>query len=156
MSDQKRIYKKALAPVLSAMLLGGCASSSVPTEQVIVGAAELDKPLYLIGSFNWWEVDEQYVLVKGRKNTYSTRVELIADGQPYDFIIADAKWSPGYTCGYHTKSKDHLLQLDKDVDADCTKRTNNFQFKPIENGVYQLTIDFSRDTPKVVLEQYSS
>jgi hypothetical protein len=152
MSKQRQIYKTLIAPVVGAILIGGCASSSGPVKQVTVGAATLDSPLYLIGSFNWWEVDEQYVLIKNGRDTYSTKVELIADGQPYDFIIADAKWSPGYTCGYRTKSKDHLLQLNEQVEADCTKRTNNFQFKPDENGVYQLTIDFSQSTPNVLIE----
>jgi hypothetical protein len=130
----------------------GCASSNRPLAPNNTGAAALDSPLYLIGSFNWWEVDAQYVFVKTGKDTYSTKVELIADGQPYDFIIADEKWSPGYTCGYRSKSKDHLLQLNRQVEADCTKRTNNFQFKPSNNGSYQVTIDFSHNTPTVLIE----
>lgn len=151
MFNLKQIIKPDIVLLLAVFLLGGCASSTGPTEQANTGGAAMDSPLYLIGSFNWWEVDEQYVMVKSGKKRYTTSVELIADGQPYDFIIADAKWSPGYTCGYRSKSHDQLLQLNEEVKADCTKRTNNFQFKPTSNGVYLLTIDFSQNTPRVLI-----
>ena len=152
---QKMLTRTSIAPLTLALFIGGCATSQSPSTQTVVGAASLDKPLYLIGSFNWWEVDEKYVFTEVTRGEYSTKVELIADGQPYDFIIADAKWSPGYTCGYRSKNTDRVLELNKSSDANCTSRTNNFQFKPTANGTYTVTINLSKEVPRVSLSQDS-
>ncbi|GGD71902.1 hypothetical protein [Lacimicrobium alkaliphilum] len=116
------------------------ACSSLP--QVIAPADPPDE-LYLRGVFNWWEAEEAYKLYKVSERLYTAEIELIADGQPYDFRIADADWSKGANCGYAEKETDEVVRLNRSVDADCYAINNNFKFTPKETGIYQFFIDFN-------------
>ncbi|WP_102794799.1 hypothetical protein [Bowmanella denitrificans] len=107
------------------------------------------KDLYLRGVFTWWEADENYKMQRLSDTQFKGEAELIADGQPYDFRIADANWSNGANCGYLTKTADELIVLDKPVQADCNSSNNNFKFTPKETAVYEFFIDFASPQPTV-------
>lgn len=133
-------------------LLSGCATnviSSLSKEQSYDG-------LYLRGVFSWWEADEKYKLVEQSELVYSTSIELIADGQPYDFKFADSQWTPGMNCGYANES-DRIIVVGETVRSNCETTDENFQFTPTETGVFQFTIDFSGfGSPKVSIDNLSN
>jgi hypothetical protein len=134
-----------VSAVFIASLLSGCATNVIDSftkEQNFDG-------LYLRGVFSWWEADEKYKLVATSDEIYSTSIELIADGQPYDFKFADSDWTPGMNCGYANKS-DKVIVVGKSVRANCVTTDENFRFTPSETGMFQFTIDFSGyGAPKV-------
>lgn len=98
--------------------------------------------LYLRGVFSWWEADEKYKLIELSDNVYSTTIELIADGQPYDFKFADSNWTPGLNCGYANESEKVMI-VGHSVNSNCEAADDNFQFTPTETGTFQFLIDFS-------------
>jgi|TARA_R110002111_G_scaffold54262_2_gene93880 hypothetical protein len=121
-----------------ASLLSGCATNVIDSfskERNYDG-------LYLRGVFSWWEADEKYKLLELSDRVYSTTIELIADGQPYDFKFADANWTPGMNCGYANES-DRIMVVGNSVRSNCETTDENFQFTPTETGTFQFTIDFS-------------
>ncbi len=108
--------------------------------------------LYLRGVFSWWEADEKYKLIELSDNIYSTTIELIADGQPYDFKFADSNWTPGLNCGYASHS-DKIIVVGDSVNSSCEAADNNFRFTPTETGTFQFLIDFNRfGVPKVSIQ----
>jgi hypothetical protein len=137
-----------VSTVILASLLSGCATNVIDsfiTEQNYDG-------LYLRGVFSWWEADEKYKLVESSSQVFSTSIELIADGQPYDFKFADANWTPGMNCGYANES-DRVFVVGDSVRSDCETTDENFRFTPTETGTFQFTIDFSGfGAPKVSIE----
>jgi hypothetical protein len=98
--------------------------------------------LYLRGVFSWWEADEKYKLVEKSHQVYSTTIELIADGQPYDFKFADLNWSPGMNCGYSSES-DKVIIVGSSVRSNCESTNENFRFTPKLTGLFQFSINFS-------------
>lgn len=124
------------------LFLGGCT-----TTKTFVDKLSGEKPdyssLYLRGSFTWWEADEAYRVVEHKDNIYRVVVELVADGQPYDFKFADKDWSTGLSCGYKNKSSDENLQVNLTVNANCDTPVDNFVFTPKESGKYIFQIDFN-------------
>lgn len=134
---------KSIALILSATLVSsGCTTTKSIVDNL--GSESLDyDSLYLRGSFSWWEADEAYKVVEVKDNVYRVVVELVADGQPYDFKFADKDWSEGLSCGYRDKSSDEYLTLDKTVSANCNTPVDNFVFIPQESGKYVFQIDFS-------------
>ena len=84
-----------LYSVIAISLLSGCASYTVEPYKDVQQLPEL----YLRGVFTWWEADPQYLLINQGGSVYATTIELIADGQPYDFKFADKDWTPGSSCG---------------------------------------------------------
>lgn len=118
-------------------LLSGCATNVIDDfikEKNYEG-------LYLRGVFSWWEADEKYKLVQLSDRVYSTSIELIADGQPYDFKFADADWTPGLNCGYASQS-DKIIIIGESVKANCETTDENFRFTPKETGTFLFKIDF--------------
>jgi hypothetical protein len=111
--------------------------------------------LYLRGVFSWWEADEKYKLVEVKNEVFSTRIQLIADGQPYDFKFADADWTPGMNCGYNNQS-DQVIIVGKTINSNCETTDENFRFTPQETGQFEFTIDFSGfGAPKVTVLKVS-
>ena len=133
---------------ISICLLSGCATNVIDSfikEQNYDG-------LYLRGVFSWWEADEKYKLIERSDQVYSTTIELIADGQPYDFKFADANWSPGKNCGYASES-DRVIIVGDSVRSNCVTTDENFRFTPTVTGRFQFTIDFSAfGAPRVSIE----
>ena len=124
--------------LLGGMLVSGCASNVIPS----FTQSPDYSTLYLRGVFSWWEADEKYKLREVDDDVFATRIELIADGQPYDFKFADAAWSADLNCGY-LSIDDQVVTLDSVVKASCDRANENFKFTPNETGVYEFTIDFS-------------
>jgi hypothetical protein len=139
---KKKVF---VSVVILASLLNGCATNVIDSfikEQNYDG-------LYLRGVFSWWEADEKYKLVEISDEVYSTSIELIADGQPYDFKFADSNWTPGMNCGYANES-DRVIVVDSSVRANCDTTDENFRFTPTETGTFNFTINFSDfGAPKV-------
>jgi len=135
-----------------ASLLSGCATNVIDSfskEQNYDG-------LYLRGVFSWWEADEKYKLLELSDRVYSTTIELIADGQPYDFKFADANWTPGMNCGYANES-DRVIVVGDSVRSNCDTTDENFQFTPTETGVFRFTIDFiGFGAPKVTVSNITN
>ena len=124
--------------VILSSLFSGCATNVIDSfikEQRFDG-------LYLRGVFSWWEADEKYKLIELSEQVYSTSIELIADGQPYDFKFADANWTPGMNCGYASES-DKVIVVGDSVRSNCETTDENFRFTPTETGTFQFTIDFN-------------
>lgn len=125
---------------LAASLL--CLSSCSNTSNVFTTAeiAQWDQ-LYLRGVFTWWEAEEQYRVNKVEDKLYRVAVELVADGQPYDFKFADQHWTPGLRCGYANKQQDEVLTLGEKVKANCDTQVNNFKFTPNTTGEFHFYFD---------------
>lgn len=141
---------RALTIALLLSTLSACASRpSLPEQEQI-------QDLYLRGVFTWWEADENYKMQRLSETLFKGEAELIADGQPYDFRIADAQWSEGSNCGYLQKDNDEQVKLGKPVKASCDMTNNNFKFTPSETGLYEFYIDFSHSAhPQVTINKKS-
>ena len=135
-----------------ASLLSGCATNVIDN---FIKEQDYDE-LYLRGVFSWWEADEKYKLVELSEQVYSTTIELIADGQPYDFKFADTNWSPGMNCGYASEA-DKMIIVGTAVRANCESTDENFRFTPKETGSFKFTINFSGfGAPKVSITTISN
>ena len=131
---------KRTVPLFLAIIMTGCANNAVIESQ---SQKTFDySSLYLRGSFSWWEADDSYRVVPVSDNTYRVVVELVADGQPYDFKFADKSWTMGLSCGYKNKEQDETIQLDRPVTLNCYTPVDNFVFKPTESGKYLFTLNF--------------
>ncbi|MBJ2137737.1 hypothetical protein JEU11_14850 [Paraglaciecola chathamensis] len=135
-----------LYSVIAISLLSGCASYTVEPYKDVQQLPEL----YLRGVFTWWEADPQYLLINQSGSVYATTIELIADGQPYDFKFADKDWTPGSSCGYRSKFRDQDITLNEPVYADCNTTDENFKFIPKETGRYTFSINFSNIDKPIV------
>ena len=135
-----------------ASFLSGCATNVIDNfikEQNYDG-------LYLRGVFSWWEADEKYKLEQLSDQVFSTTIELIADGQPYDFKFADSNWSPNMNCGYASES-DKMIVVGTTVRANCESTDENFRFTPKEAGSFRFTINFTGfGAPKVSITTISN
>jgi hypothetical protein len=137
-----------LSVAIFASALSGCATNVIDS---FIKEHNYDG-LYLRGVFSWWEADEKYKLVELSDRVYSTSIELIADGQPYDFKFADSNWTPGTNCGYASES-DKIIVVGEPVRSNCVTTDENFRFTPTETGRFKFTIDFNRfGAPKVSIE----
>jgi len=109
--------------------------------------------LYLRGVFTWWEADEKYKVEQISSTLYRANVELIADGQPYDFKFADKDWTPGTRCGFFNKASDEVLSEGKRAKANCDTPGDNFKFTPSTTGLYHFYFDVSEETPIIFIKK---
>lgn len=119
--------------------LSGCSSSgqfSLPGMSDNEPEIDFDA-LYLRGVFNWWEASPAYRF-QASDNGWYVDVELIADGQPYDFRLSDADWSPAQTCG--AKYPGQTVSVAASVYLVCNPGQQNIQFTPSTTGVYRFTV----------------
>ena len=145
--------RRLVVTALISVFVSGCATNVI---QNFTSTPDYSK-LYLRGVFSWWEADEKYRLKQIEDNVFATRIELIADGQPYDFKFADASWSPDLNCGYANLSYDQVVVVNEVVKANCERTDENFKFTPQETGTYQFSIDFNGfGSPKVLIRQLSN
>ncbi|WP_133471968.1 hypothetical protein [Paraglaciecola marina] len=141
--------RSCISSVLLLLVFSGCATNVIEEFAKDEG---YDK-LYLRGVFSWWEADEQYKLKEVADQIYATRIDLIADGQPYDFKFADENWTPGLNCGYASDSN-IVVKLGSRNKANCESIDNNFIFTPTETGTFEFSIDFGGfGSPKVSIKQ---
>lgn len=120
-------------------LLTGCAtpSFSPQTEKAILPPLNLDE-MYVRGIFNWWEAEPTYLLTASNDDYYSIVVDLIADGQPYDFRLADEYWTPHKSCG-----ATQVMEVVNSVPLElyCAGDSKNLQFIPKVTGSYQFKVE---------------
>ncbi|GEM_PF-234671 len=140
----------------ASILASGCSVTPIQNEALAVNRADF---LYLRGNFTWWDTEEHAKVERVEGQLYKATVELIADGQPYEFKFADVNWSLGANCGYYQAS-DQLVTTNNMVTANCSAKFEPFKFVPEETGEYDFFIDFSdesepqvwiRPTPKTSL-----
>lgn len=124
------------------LILSGCTTTEIVDGQK--SDSEYDySTLYLRGSFSWWEAEEAYKVVKVSDSEFKVVVDLVADGQPYDFKFADKNWTNGLSCGYRDKDRDEEIVLGRSASVNCFTPVDNFKFLPDESGKYMFTLDFS-------------
>ncbi|MCU7553623.1 hypothetical protein OCL06_03290 [Alteromonas sp. ASW11-19] len=125
---------------LLSMMLTLSACSSTGSISVPGMSSEPDiafSELYLRGVFNWWEASPDYQFTQGNGG-WQVDVELIADGQPYDFKVSDENWSPAQSCG--GKYKGQPVSLNSTSYLVCAGDSETLQFTPTETGTYRFTI----------------
>jgi len=138
------LVKKLLAVLLCCLSLTACSSRggfTIPELPSSSPAIEFEN-MYLRGVFNWWEADPSYKFARSRlidnEAAWSVDVELIADGQPYDFRLSDANWTPSQSCG--GKYKGQPAMLGTTIYLTCEQGSENLQFTPSSTGVYRFVI----------------
>lgn len=110
--------------------------------------------MYLRGVFNWWEANEQFKLIPISENLLVVEIELIADGQPYDFKVADDTWAPAYNCGLAVSAD--ALNLEDGVELYCYTDSLNLQFIPSETAIYRFELDVSNQQyPELTIQRTS-
>ena len=131
--------KKTLLAVTATLLLSACTSSGkialpeLPSSSPRISVEDL----YLRGVFNWWEATPAYRFKQDGVNWY-VNVELIADGQPYDFKLSDSQWTPSQSCG--GKYKGQPVILNTEVHLTCEQASETLQFTPSNTGNYRFAI----------------
>lgn len=110
----------------------------------------MDRPMYLRGDFTLWDADEVYRLTQTQTGLYSVRVRFMSPGKVYEFKVADAKWTPGYNCGFRYDGK---VSLGKPVIADCDTVYNYFGFMPDRKGWYRISLDLRGATPQIIVQR---
>ena len=130
--------KKLLTIASMCIALSACSSSGsfkIPEIAPDVPRIQFEN-MFLRGVFNWWEADPSYKF-KRSNSGWTVDVELIADGQPYDFRLSDAKWTPSQSCG--GKYKGQPVMLGSTVYLVCEQGSENLQFTPSSTGTYRFT-----------------
>jgi hypothetical protein len=137
-TDLKRI---ALLCISIAML-SACAVPS--SSNLFQSEPEKDySQMYLRGVFNWWEAGEAFKFTQVSKELFIVDVELIADGQPYDFKVADKNWAPLFNCGLAEESTP--MALSEAVELYCFNDSLNLKFTPNETAIYRFELDVSNN-----------
>lgn len=120
--------------------LSGC-SSSLNIREYFPIQIESDSrdytSMYLRGVFNWWEAEPKQQLTPYGSD-FIVDIELIADGQPYDFKVADAVYSNDHNCGSLTSLG--VLSVGEEFILHCGESVYNLQFTPNETATYRFTI----------------
>jgi len=135
------------------ILISGCATP-IP---ISIGEDSKTKDfssMYLRGIMNWWEASEPYRFRASESdlNVYTLDVELIADGQPYDFKVADNLWSNDVNCGM--EFGEQVIIIDKQRELYCAGDSANIKFTPQQTGLYQLRFDVSKSaSPKLKIQR---
>ncbi len=130
---------KKLVIATSCLVLSACSSQgfrSVLPIEAPYPKIEFEN-LYLKGIFNWWEARETHRFVKGNTGWY-VELELIADGQPYDFKISDFNWTPDQTCG--ATYANQQVVANSTTYALCAEDKGNLTFTPEKTGIYRFSI----------------
>ncbi|MGQ8367053.1 hypothetical protein [Glaciecola sp. 1036] len=132
-----------------ALLLTGCATPNV--EDIFTQQPDKDySNMYLRGVFNWWEASDAFKLRSVSLDEYAVVIELIADGQPYDFKVADSGWANDLNCGVEYGQQ--TLKLDDTIELYCAADSANLQFTPSETGNYRFVFDVSdNDEPELTI-----
>jgi hypothetical protein len=99
--------------------------------------------MYLRGVFNWWEASEQFKFARVSPEFYTITIELIADGQPYDFKVATANWTPEFNCGFEYSPR--RVELYDAVELVCEQTSQNIQFVPANTGLFTFEFDISNN-----------
>ena len=131
--------------------ISGCAntnnkttSSNSPNDNKITATTQAQieqtaQQLYLRGSFNLWDYQNEYKLFQIDPNTYSAAATL-TQGQRYEFLFSAKDASqPNSNCG-HKKSAQ--IPLNVKVKASCNDIVlESFVFIPPSDGTYEFFIE---------------
>lgn len=128
--------------VLGVQFLSGCASS-VSSDFFSQTPPKDYSNMYLRGVFNWWEASEDFKLQAVTQEQYAVTIELIADGQPYDFKVADSIWTMTLNCGNEFNAE--AMQTNEAVELVCASDSLNLQFTPSQTGMYEFLLDVSNN-----------
>ncbi|MEW9797863.1 hypothetical protein [Alteromonas sp. CYL-A6] len=132
------MFKRVLILTLSVWLTACSSSGQFSVPGLMNDDVDIDfKNLYLRGVFNWWEATPAFQFSESSDGWY-VDVELIADGQPYDFRLSDASWTPQQTCG--AKYPGQSVSVSSTVFLVCNPGQQNVQFTPSTTGVYRFTV----------------
>lgn len=138
---------KVIVLLLCLQVITGCVTSSgtkIFTDQNIKDYSNM----YLRGIFNWWEAREAFKLTLDSDRIYTATIELIADGQPYDFKVADNAWSMELNCGNEFGASE--LSLNRPRKLVCAADSVNLQFTPTETSLYQFIFDATDSQEPVI------
>lgn len=108
--------------------------------------------LYLRGEFSWWDAEDDFNLSESASKVFSTKVDLVADGQPYKFKIADFHWSTGTNCGADSDINFELNTV-YSLNCDTQSSLNPFIFKPIRSGTFKFTLDLNYVNPRLTISR---
>lgn len=129
---------KKLLTLAFVLSLSACSSRGIVSIPGLSDEPEVNfDNLYLLGVFNWWEANPAYKLNEGSAGWY-VDVELIADGQPYDFRFSDDVWTPSQSCG--GKYKGELTSVSTPIYLICGSDSENLQFTPNTTGTYRFSV----------------
>lgn len=132
-------------------VLAGCASSG-SVDFFNQSATKDYSNMYLRGVFNWWEVNESFKLIPTDDKKYAVTIELIADGQPYDFKVADSAWTMTLNCGNEFGKQ--AITLGDNVALICASDSINLQFTPSETGLFEFILNVSdNDEPELLIKR---
>ena len=100
---------------------------------------QVAQQLYLRGSFNLWDYQNEYKLFQVNPNTYSAAATL-TKGQRYEFLFSAKDASqPNSNCG-HKKSES--IKLNVKVKASCNNIVlESLVFIPPSDGTYEFFIE---------------
>ena len=142
--------------VVALCLVGLSACSTRSARDLITFEPDKNyQDMYLRGIFNWWEANEQFKFTRVSPDIYTITIELIADGQPYDFKVADASWTPEFNCGLEYSPRQ--IALYDQVELVCEQTSQNIQFVPSETGRFTFEFDISdNDEPELTISRADS
>lgn len=149
---------KGLLVVVLLLVLSACTTQPNQAGKSSPYAANLNVPtLYLRGVFNWWGTVEAHKFkpFSGATTKWYADVQLEADGQAYDFKVADAVWSDDQNCGgYNTQL---VIELNDAQPLHCSASAKTIQFTPTDHGVYRFLITQESDSRYTIrVEQRSA
>jgi hypothetical protein len=147
---QSKAFLKYVS-LASVIGLSGCAVPSA--SDIFSSAPQKDySNMYLRGVFNWWEANEQFKFAPISEDLFVVEIELIADGQPYDFKVADDTWSPAYNCGLALSAD--ALSMNDPIELYCYTDSLNLQFIPSETAIYRFELDVSNQQyPELTIQR---
>ncbi|WOI37560.1 hypothetical protein R1T43_00565 [Alteromonas sp. CI.11.F.A3] len=130
---------KTLLVIIFSLFVSACSSrSGFSIPEVAQPSPKIQfENLFLRGVFNWWEATSAYQFKKDSNGWY-VNVELIADGQPYDFRLSDAIWTPSQSCGGNYKGQSVMVSTK--IFLVCKQGSENLQFTPSNTGIYRFQV----------------
>ncbi len=115
---------KIIYSLLLSLLISGCAQPKFKKE------ADVD--LYLRADFTYWEANPAYKFKASQQAGISfAMADIIYDGNPYKFVIADKAWSENKNCGYLDSSNRQII-YNQWVELDCSYNADKNAVTPIQ------------------------
>lgn len=142
------MFHRAIVITLIVIALSACSSTDkqpTKTNSSTVSAnnqaliKQTAQQLYLRGSFNLWDYQNEYKLFEINPNTYSAAATLTKD-QRYEFLFSAKDASqPNSNCGHVKKAE---IPLNVKVTASCNNIVlESFVFIPPNDGTYEFFIE---------------
>jgi len=134
------LHSRPLLVVVLALFVSACTTAPTGANKQSPYVSSITVPqLYLRGVFNWWGKVAAHQFKPGsQSNVWYADINLLADGQPYDFKLADALWTPEQTCG--ALDKVIVVTTKSETPIHCSAASMNLRFTPAENGLYRFII----------------